>query len=640
MDDLAERLRQVEVNPSPDVWDDIVNRAEHPASKVPGSGIGSRLAAAVVALAVFAGAGALVLRAFDSEGRVGESPSPSITGTVERLKAVVTDRIEVAPFPNAVVVGLGSVWVAAPREDGSGGGEILRFDPETAQIEARIPVDHVPGWDWGSAGMAVGLGDVWVADSLRPDFGLCCAAVVQRIDAETNTVESTFGAGTGYGSDVWVDADGVWVLRNNGDRADMSVVRLDPSSGEIISEVDVPVWWSQTIFGADGKIVVLGHRGEDGTDNNTLVELDPSSGAVVNVTSLGEEACPPAVAVQSSGYDCVGSELGDGEGGFWILQTRGAPHVYQHINAEGELDRVVDAGGDADLAGGQHMAYDATTDTFWFVQYKDMMVRVALEPIEQPGGVSEVPSPPAPADGPFSLWLSAERVPEGPAELVAILVNHEGVDATFGVYAKVDRWNGTEWIPYGDLVMCMDHWHCTARVELPGGSGGVPDIGLSAQPGIPGPVERFTTDGLEPGWYRISQEANEGVTAVGILEVAADAPDPTPMVSVDAPAISVTPALLPTSGGEVGLYPLIPSPSGSQSREDIERAIRGLSDIAFIERWTRANWEPEDKVDVGVATDDLARSTIIPTLSEGAYRIVREGDEIDHVGHFWVDDAI
>ena len=78
------------------------------------------------------------------------------------------------------------------------------------------------------------------------------------------------------------------------------------------------------------------------------------------------------------------------------------------------------------------MAYDATTDTFWFVQYKDVMVRVALEPVEEPGGVAEVAPPPAPADAPFSLWLSAERVPEGPAELVAILVNHEGVDATFG----------------------------------------------------------------------------------------------------------------------------------------------------------------------------------------------------------------
>ena len=126
----------------------------------------------------------------------------------------------------------------------------------------------------------------------------------------------------------------------------------------------------------------------------------------------------------------------------------------------------------------------------------------------------------------------------------------------------------------------------------------------------------------------------------GHPEVATDAPDAAPLVSVDAPAISVTPALLPTSGGEVDLYPLIPSPSGSQSREDIERAISGLSEVAVIERWTGADWESVDKVDVGVGSDELARSTVIPALAEGAYRIVREGDESDHVGHFWVDDAI
>jgi hypothetical protein len=245
--------------------------------------------------------------------------------------------------------------------------------------------------------------------------------------------------------------------------------------------------------------------------------------------------------------------------------------------------------------------------------------------------------PPALPASPFSLWLSAERVAPGPVELVAVLVNHEGVEATFGVHAKVDRWDGGEWVPYGDLVMCMDHWHCTARVRPLGGVVEVPAIGLSAQPGSPGPVERFTTDGLDVGWYRISQEANEGIVATAIFEIAEDASVPAPLVRIDAPAISVTPAVVSSDGGEIHLYPLIPAPTGTQSREDVLEAIRGLSEVARIERWDGSSWVEVGEIRLREADDDLARSATLPPLLEGEYRLAREGPQGPHDGRFWVD---
>jgi hypothetical protein len=249
-------------------------------------------------------------------------------------------------------------------------------------------------------------------------------------------------------------------------------------------------------------------------------------------------------------------------------------------------------------------------------------------------------SPPALPASPFSLWLSAERVPPGPVELVALLVNNEGSDSTFGVFATVDRWDGNQWEPYGEVVMCMDHWQCTARIQLPGEIEGVPGIGLSAEPGRPGPVERFTTDGLDVGWYRISQEANEGVVAAAILEIAEGAPAPAPLVSIDAPAISVTPALVSPDGAEIYLYPLIPAPTGAQSREDVLEAIRGLSEVARIERWNGSTWEAAGEIQLSEADDDLARSAELPPLPEGEYRLIREGPEGPHIGHFWVDGTI
>ncbi len=256
---------------------------------------------------------------------------------------------------------------------------------------------------------------------------------------------------------------------------------------------------------------------------------------------------------------------------------------------------------------------------------------------EPSGGGTEPPALPA---SPVSLWLSADSVPQGPVELVGILLNHDGVDATFGVAAAVDRWDGGEWISHAQVVMCMDHWHCTARIEPAGGDGAVPAIGLAPSVGNPGPVERFTTDGLQVGWYRISQVANEGIAASAIFEVAGAAPEPAPLVSVEAPAISVTPALLPASGAPIDLYPLIPAPSGSQSREDIERAIAGLSEIALIERWHGTGWEPAGEVQLHeIQGDLLPRSAEVPPLAEGSYRLVRRGPGVDHVGHFWVDAA-
>jgi hypothetical protein len=253
-----------------------------------------------------------------------------------------------------------------------------------------------------------------------------------------------------------------------------------------------------------------------------------------------------------------------------------------------------------------------------------------------------VGSAPPQVSGPVTLWFSADRVPPGAFDLVAILVAHDDVDATFGVHAIVDRWDGNDWASYGELVVCMDHWHCTARIEPPGEIDGVPDLGLGAQPGVPGGIERFTTEGLEAGWYRISQTANEGIVASGIIEVAAGVPPPVPLVSIDVPAISIAPALLSPDGGEVSLYPLVPPGSdGSLSREDMQRAVEGLSETAGIERWDGTTWEPVSTVDLHrVSGDDLPRTAVLPTLGEGAYRLVREGSDGSHVGPFWVDASV
>ena len=188
--------------------------------------------------------------------------------------------------------------------------------------------------------------------------------------------------------------------------------------------------------------------------------------------------------------------------------------------------------------------------------------------------------------------------------------------------------------------MCLDEWHCTARVEDADGPIAVPAIGLRPPPGTPGPIERFTTDGLDVGWYRLAQEANEGVVAAAIFEVAEGAQPLPPLVPIDAPAISVSPALLSPDGGAVSLYPPIPA-NGSQSREDVQRATEGLSETAQLERWDGSAWEAVAEVELNAEDGgELARSARLPSLLPGDYRLVREGPDTTHVGHLWVVEPV
>jgi hypothetical protein len=266
-------------------------------------------------------------------------------------------------------------------------------------------------------------------------------------------------------------------------------------------------------------------------------------------------------------------------------------------------------------------------------------VGVAQDAGGTPPASVESPPPQTTDASPVSLWLSAEQVPPGGTEVVAVLINRGGAVATFGVAATVERWDGGAWEPHRQLVMCLDHWHCTATMADLDTELAVPGIGLSATVERPGPVERFSTGGVDVGWYRISQTANEGIVAAGVIEVVGGAAPPAPLVPVDEPSISLSPAVVPPAGGPVTLFPLVPAPSGVQSAADVELAVAGLSEDAAIERWDGGAWVPAGELALHPSEPSQAgveRSATLPALTDGEYRLVRSGPAGDHTGRFWV----
>ena len=117
------------------------------------------------------------------------TPEPTMSSSPESVEARVTDTIDIADFPNAIAVGEGAVWVSAPKDDGSFSGDVVRIDPTTGTVVARIPVESLPGWEFGGGGMGVGMGSIWVTgdiDAGRSSADGCCDSVVQQIDPATN----------------------------------------------------------------------------------------------------------------------------------------------------------------------------------------------------------------------------------------------------------------------------------------------------------------------------------------------------------------------------------------------------------------------------------------------------------------------
>src|SRR4051794_12885418 len=181
----------------------------------------------------------------------------------------------VGHLPGPVALGAGSVWAS------NGDSAIVRIDPTTSAVKARINVGNEP------SGIAVGDGAVWVADDED--------ATVSRIDPDTNGVTATVPVGRGA-SGIAVGDGAVWVAET----LDDSVARIDPSTNAVTSTI--PVGHAPTGVAAAGGSVWVAN-----SQSGTISRIDAAKGTVVSTTSTGQS--PAGVAV-SGGLVWVSVEQG------------------------------------------------------------------------------------------------------------------------------------------------------------------------------------------------------------------------------------------------------------------------------------------------------------------------------------------
>ena len=248
---------------------------------------------------------------------VGRAPAPPAEVTAE-----VQTIPHVAPFPNAVAIGEGGVWVSAPRNDGSGGGDVVRFDPKSAEIVARVPVEHLPGWETGGGGIAAGEGSVWSMGNERVDGDL--HTIVDRLDPSKNQVVEQIDLGAGGPGDIWAADGSLWAVRFTDVPNTLEVDRFDLAQDRVTARIPIPGEWSQEIFTFRNAVWVSAlTTGSDGAfggsgSQHLLIQIDATTDQVMDQISCECGVSEPSGALiwastehQLHRYDAeTGADLG------------------------------------------------------------------------------------------------------------------------------------------------------------------------------------------------------------------------------------------------------------------------------------------------------------------------------------------
>ena len=157
-----------------------------------------------------------------------------------------------------VTTGFGAVWAL----DGVRSGTLLRIDPGTNRVSARIDVGTT-----GAYNVWAGAGSMWVAGDQ--------AAEVVRIDPATNAVTAHIPVGDGP-ADMVFGVETAWVINHR----DLGLFRIDArtNSSQLLGRI--PGGAPERMVFAAGHLWITGR----GTD---LLEVDPNTANVLRTVEIG-----------------------------------------------------------------------------------------------------------------------------------------------------------------------------------------------------------------------------------------------------------------------------------------------------------------------------------------------------------------
>ncbi len=204
----------------------------------------------------------------------------SATGSID-----TTISLPSLTFAN-IEVGDSALWVLH-------GAALTRIDPETAEVTGSIEIES--GALRGSQGrtrqLAVGLGGVWVVAGNR----------VLRLDEDNIEITGELPL-SAYPSGLVIGADSVWVLVYQPVVEAYSVLRIDPTTLEIVATIPLPGSVFHPIYGTP---MTYGHDAI-WINASGLSRLDPKTNQVTIVFNDPNCCGPTAVGFTSASIIAAG----------------------------------------------------------------------------------------------------------------------------------------------------------------------------------------------------------------------------------------------------------------------------------------------------------------------------------------------
>lgn len=424
MDDVRSWLVSVNtMQPPADLWVVATDRAArttdvplHRPSRgsrmpSPGTPAGWRRAViVVVAFALFSLAGAFAWRIINGNQPTVRVPVGTPSAVPDHLQGQVIDQIDVGPFPRAIAVGEGGVWVDVPANAPGATPEIVHIDPNSDRVVARIPVPE------GESDIAAGEGSVWVTRDSRTQGGQLALQTLQ-IDPATDQIIATL---PDVGGQVAVGDGYLWAFAAGTDDPPTTtdLVKIAPDTGSIIGSQPLGATVTGIVVGGGSVwLTTLPDPRIGNLQDGTLIQVDASTLQVLRtlrVSGLSSSDSPvfadevlwvptccidnnvSLIRVDPATGETVGDpvEVGDGLpfadafGHLLLMSERGA---LSDFNPDSDNVETL-AKSDWPAAHGTTV-FDPVSGSVWVANYQHTVTRIDVQPDLKTGSVSGSSTP-------------------------------------------------------------------------------------------------------------------------------------------------------------------------------------------------------------------------------------------------------
>jgi PQQ-like domain len=215
-----------------------------------------------------------------------------VSGTEQRPVAPpeVVAELTVADTLGSTFAAYGSVWMNDTTRD-----ELLRVEPDSRRVAGRMPVN-------GELSLGAGAGALWALQEGSPRGGFELHGPLLRIDPNTNRVTARIALRTPEGQpfagyEVLADRDDVWVGGAGG------ALRVDPRTNRVTQAVAAP----DELISSDFALARSGLWAI--TEDGRLLRFDSRTGTILSDVRL---ALPGALDLSGGPEDALLATLPDG----------------------------------------------------------------------------------------------------------------------------------------------------------------------------------------------------------------------------------------------------------------------------------------------------------------------------------------